>query len=72
MNRFKDDVFQILESSLVQEKTDVTHLLAELDHLKDKVVSVETKIDSNTAQNLLTHANINEQHSRNNENFNPQ
>jgi len=41
MTRFKSDVFQILENSIIQEKTDMTSMISEIDFLKQKLLNVE-------------------------------
>jgi hypothetical protein len=41
MNRFKSDVFQILENSVIQEKSDMTSMISEIEYLKDKLLQVE-------------------------------
>jgi hypothetical protein len=41
MTRLKADLYQILESSIIQEKGDLTSVISEIDLLKEKVLSVE-------------------------------
>lgn len=41
MTRFKADVFQILENSIIQEKGDFASIISEIDRLKEKVFIVE-------------------------------